>query len=389
MPPYCLTVAVLHQARLPRAQVRDVFLAVALLAAAMVEFSGQSVATAPYVLAAGGVTLPLALCRRAPLGALALALGSALLLLTLTGQTLPGLGDPPYSVSLALSWLTLMAVAGAHRRPVRAYAGLALGAAAGGALTAAAPRSGVSDVIAAMLFSVAVPWLLGALWRRRAVAAEQSARADRVERAVDAAVADERARIAREIHDVVAHNVSMMVVQSEAADVLLDADPERARESLHSIGTAGRDSLVEMRRLLGMVRADASGRAPQPKLRDVAALAEQMRVAGLPVELNVQGEPVALAPGIELSAYRIVQESLTNALRHSDRSGTTVLIRYEAQSVELEIQDRGAGQPAAAAPGHGLVGVRERVAMYGGVLEAGPVLGRGFRVRAVLPAQAT
>ncbi len=380
--------AVLPASRLSPPRLLDGLVAVGLLVGAVAELSWQSQATAPYLLAAAGVSLPVAAVRRAPLGSLVVAMGSAMALVGWTGRPLPGLGDPPHSITLTISWLVLVVAAGAHRQPRRAYTGLGVAVAGSVALAAAAPSHGAADVLAAMLFSVVVPWLGGALWRRRADSAEQTARADRAELAASVAVADERARIARELHDVVAHNVSMMVVQAEAADVQLEESPQRVRESLHSIRAAGRDSLGEMRRLLGMVRDDSETRTPQPTLGDVAALVEQVRAAGLPVDLDVQGEPVALPAGIGLSAYRIVQESLTNALRHSDRAGTRVLIRYRETAVEVEIEDRGIPRPHSGPAGHGLVGVRERVAMCGGVLDIGPMAERGFLVRAVLPLHA-
>src|SRR5207248_3034774 len=201
------------------------------------------------------------------------------------------------------------------------------------------------------------------------------------------AVVEERARIARELHDVVAHNVSMMVVQAGAERRVVDAANGSTREVLQTIEQIGRSALTEMRRLLGMLRSDADDPlAPQPGLDDLPTLVGQVREAGLPVELQVDGERRELPVGIELSAYRIVQEALTNALKHAGEAHATVRVRYGADSLELEIVDDGAGARApVASGGHGLVGMRERVALYGGRLDAGRRPSGGFAVRVLLP----
>src|SRR5213076_115 len=187
------------------------------------------------------------------------------------------------------------------------------------------------------------------------------------------AIVEERARIARELHDVIAHHVSMIVLQAGAERRVLDSASASTREVLETVERTGRSALTEMRRLLGMLRADASEPlTPQPGLTDVATLVTQLREAGLPVELEVEGEPRELPVGIELSAYRIVQEALTNALKHAGEARAWVKIRYTSDSLELEIADDGTGAASPAATGgHGLVGMRERVALYGGRLDAG------------------
>lgn len=201
------------------------------------------------------------------------------------------------------------------------------------------------------------------------------------------AVVEERARIARELHDAIAHNVSTMVVQAGAERRVLDGDHESTREVLATIEQIGRDALTEMRRLVGMLRSEgADPLAPQPGLRSLPTLVAQVHAAGLPVELHVEGEPRELPVGIELSAYRIVQEALTNALKHAGEARAAVHVRYGSDSLELEIADDGAGAPApVAGGGHGLVGMRERVALYGGRLEAGRRESGGFGVRVLLP----
>jgi signal transduction histidine kinase len=202
-----------------------------------------------------------------------------------------------------------------------------------------------------------------------------------------AAVAEERGRIARELHDVVAHSVSVMVVQAQAGPRLLN-EPEQARGAFRSIEASGREALVELRRLLGVLRTENEQPAvgPQPGLSSLESLLGQLREAGLPVELRVEGEPVQLSPGIDLSAYRIVQEALTNTLKHASGSQAEVTIRYGTSLLELEVVDNGLGSPASVnGSGHGLIGMRERVALYGGLLEAGPGDVGGYAIRAQLP----
>jgi len=203
------------------------------------------------------------------------------------------------------------------------------------------------------------------------------------------AVVEERARIARELHDAIAHNVSMMVVQAGAERRTL-ADESPTKEVLRTVEQIGRGALTEMRRLVGMLRSDQDDPlAPQPGLRDVSTLVTQVREAGLPVELTVEGEPRELPVGLELSAYRIVQEALTNALKHAGEARATVHVRYTPDSLELEIVDDGGGRAIepAAGGGHGLVGMRERVALYGGRFEASRRASGGFAVRVALPIQ--
>ncbi|MDX6556814.1 MAG: hypothetical protein QOD86_3009 [Miltoncostaeaceae bacterium] len=202
------------------------------------------------------------------------------------------------------------------------------------------------------------------------------------------AVADERARIAREMHDVVAHSVSVMVVQAGAAEAMLDVDPERARAPIAAVQETGREALGELRRVLGALR-DGTERpdlAPRAGLAGLPALVDQVREAGLPVELEVEGEARPVPAGIELSAYRIVQEGLTNALKHAGPARARVRVRYGEDDLRVEVEDDGPGAPAPVnGAGHGLVGMRERVGLYGGDLEAGPRPEGGFALRARLP----
>jgi signal transduction histidine kinase len=200
-------------------------------------------------------------------------------------------------------------------------------------------------------------------------------------------VVEERERIARELHDVIAHHVSTMVMQAGAERRTLGEEQAETREVLGTIERVGRGALTEMRRMVAMLRQDpAQGLVPQPTLADVPELVAQMRAAGLPVTMQVTGEPRELAQGIELSAYRIVQEALTNALKHASGAHATVEVNYEPDQLELVVSDDGGGSTAAVdSGGHGLVGMRERVAMYGGSIEAGPDVHAGFAVRVRLP----
>jgi signal transduction histidine kinase len=203
------------------------------------------------------------------------------------------------------------------------------------------------------------------------------------------AAAEERSRIARELHDVVAHSVSVMVVQSQAAQRVLVDDVDATRDALRSIETTGRQALTELRRLLGLLREAEGGPslAPQPSLQYLDELLAQIRDAGLPVELTVEGTPTALPQGVDLSAYRIVQEGLTNTLKHAEADRVSVLVRYAPAVLEIEISDdgRGASQATGNGVGHGLVGMRERVALYGGELCAGTGDDGGYVLRARLP----
>jgi len=242
------------------------------------------------------------------------------------------------------------------------------------------------DVLSDLVVTFGVPFLLGRMTfnRRRRIVRDR-------EVATREAVAAERAAIARELHDVVAHHMSVMVVQAGAARAVGARDPAAAAEALRQIEASGRTGLAEMRRLLEVLKAeeDGDGRAPQPGLAGLGELLDAMRASGLPVEAVVEGTPRALSPGVDLSAFRIVQEALTNSLRHAGGASARVVVRYEPDALELEIGDDGPGPPEdpGASGGHGLIGMRERVQLFGGELEAGPRQGGGFLVRARLPSE--
>ncbi len=341
-------------------------------------------------------TVPLLFRRRFPFAAPAVVFAGV------AGVSLISLAGVTEGATFAMLGLVLASwAAGAQREGQQALAGAALGLAAVAVNVQAHPGSGTAldfgdaevDLASWLVIGIGLPLAAFALRRReeRAVALEAEAQRlarEREERA-RAAVAAERARIARDLHDVIAHSVSVMTVQGGAARLLLDQDAQRAREPLLAVEETGHQAMAEMRRLLGIVHAeqDAPALAPQPGLADLEALVEQVRQAGLPVALEVQGAPKPLAPGLGLAGYRIVQEALTNALKHAGPARAWVTVRYDADALVLEIADDGAGGGGSdgGGSGHGLVGMRERVALYGGELAAGWRPGGGFAVRARLP----
>ncbi|MFD5568056.1 sensor histidine kinase [Streptomyces cadmiisoli] len=248
----------------------------------------------------------------------------------------------------------------------------------------------------------ALAWVLGdSIRTRRAYFAQLEERAARLEKEREAqskvAVAAERARIARELHDVVAHNVSVMVVQADGAAYVLDSAPDQAKAALETISSTGRQALAEMRRLLGVLRTgehrEGGEYVPQPDVEQIEDLVEQCRSAGLPVDFRVEGTPRPLPSGVELTAYRIVQEALTNTRKHGGpNAGASVRLVYFDDGLGLLVEDDGKGAPhelyeegGVDGRGHGLIGMRERVGMVGGTLDAGPRPGGGFRISALLP----
>jgi signal transduction histidine kinase len=232
-------------------------------------------------------------------------------------------------------------------------------------------------------------WLLGEnVQARRAY--ELQAERQRQEQA-RAALAEERTRIARELHDIVAHSVSVMVLQANAGERVAASKPEQAGEHFAAIQASGRQALSELRRLLGVLRGadgEEASREPQPGLSSIERLADQARQSGLETSVHVDGDPAALPEAMQLSAYRVIQEALTNTLRHAGASRAEIAVRCASRSLEVEVVDN--GRPPASADesgqtGHGLIGMRERVHLFGGELEAGPLPEGGFRVRANFP----
>jgi len=239
---------------------------------------------------------------------------------------------------------------------------------------------------------VAIAWLAGFALHERSEqteAAEGRARQAEQEREAMAriAVAEERARIARELHDIVAHSLSVMVLQAGAVRHRLAGDLAEDKSALEEVEEAGRQALAEMRRLLGVMRRDDDERdlTPQPSLASVDALVDQISGAGLPVHLHVEGEPIALPTGIELSAYRIIQEGLTNALKHGRASRADVTLRYIRDALEVEVCDDGQGRATTDGAGYGLLGIQERVKIYGGTMTVETAPGRGFTLKTRLP----
>jgi signal transduction histidine kinase len=210
--------------------------------------------------------------------------------------------------------------------------------------------------------------------------------------AAESAVAEERARIARDLHDLVAHSLGVVVVQIQAAEHVMGTDPAKARAALRAAAAVGRDALDDMHRMVGVMRGAESTRAAQPGLADLPALVEQSRQSELSVTLLLEGEPdgvdgVLLPPGLQLAAYRIVQEALTNAARYAAGGSAEVRLKRRKDGLEIEIVDNGGSVRADTGGGFGIAGMRERASLYGGTVDAGPVAEGGFRVRAWLPAR--
>jgi signal transduction histidine kinase len=350
--------------------------------------------------------VPVAFRRRAPVGAFVIAviagawqvlgLGGAV---NTAGVTSTHSGPLPSDFALLVLLYTVAAY-----RP-RRYSIPALLTCIGGSLVAVLvwiPVPGMVGLperlfVSGFLFggiSLAC-WILGDSMRYRRgyyVALEEKAARLEAERHAEAkiAAAAERARIARELHDVVAHHVSVMVVQADGAGYVLRSDPDRAATALAAVSATGRQALTELRRLLGVLRSDGeqAALAPVPGLGELRELLEQARAAGLEVSYTLTGTPRELPEGAELAAYRVVQESLTNTRKHAGLAASaSVTLQYEPDGLIVQVTDDGMAPPSGEAGGHGLAGMRERVAMYGGTVTAGRLPGGGFLVRAWLPSR--
>ncbi|ROO88449.1 signal transduction histidine kinase [Actinocorallia herbida] len=382
-------------ARYPEAL--DGLVALALTAATLVDLSGARETAHSYAepgIAAYAlfivVTGAVAFRQRFPVCVLAL--------IVVGGVVLHAAGVQPSGEVIALL-LAIYTVA-AHRP-------LARSALAGGAAIAVTAVLHATAGPGAVSFSLFVALLAAVWWAgrstrlRRSYLAELEDRAARLEKArfadARAARVEERSRIARELHDVVAHHVSVMTVQAGAARRILDRDPELARESIETIEQVGRTALSEMRRIVGVLRTDRDAAppgpelSPQPGVEDLSGLIEQVRETGLTVDLDVAGEARRLSTGVDLAAYRLIQEALTNSLKHAGpHARAWVRLKYRDRDLIVEICDDGRGviDSAAGSSGHGLVGMRERVALYGGELRIGPRTGGGFQVRATFPLEA-
>jgi signal transduction histidine kinase len=334
-----------------------------------------------YLLAA----VTLVVRARCPLAAV------ALICLSLSAEWIV-FGSPESFGSFVLPAIGSYSVA-AHADRRRAVVGLGMLLATAAVWTLRDPAATSVDKhlqSLAWLAPIPVLWLIGAYVRRHRLM-ERGHRANlaRLEREAGArrAVEEERARIARELHDAVGHSVSVMTVQASAVRRLLTPEQKRELEALTAVEQTGREALAEMRRMVGVLRdpGDAPTLAPQPGLSQLGKLLEQVRDAGLPVELRVEGDGIQLPAGVDLTAYRLVQEGLTNALKHSHAQRAVVLVRYEPKAIEIAVTDDGRGATNTTEGGHGLMGMRERVSVYGGQLSAGPLERGGFELRARLP----
>lgn len=363
----------------------DVLLALGLLGFALAEIVG--LADLPRhvaVPAAAGMALPLLWRRRAPVVVVAVVVG------TFVVQTTLGV---PASAQLAPLVAVLCACysVGAHAEGRRGVGGLVLALLLAGATVPSAPGWGISDFgfIGVVLGGA---WGLGRLVGSRTAEAHRHERhAEQVlaasEERVRQAVEVERRRIARELHDIISHSLSLMVIQAGAAEEVLAVDPGRVAPPLRTIQRTGREALEDMKRLLGVLQApDLDDHLhPQPGLDDLGELVDQLRAAGLPVELSVVGPPRPGGVGAELSAYRIVQECLTNVMKHAPGANVEVTVRYERDMLQIEVVDDGRGQPLQVGAGSGLTNMQERAQLFGGVVSAAPRPDGGFGVRVRLP----
>ncbi|EGE43712.1 sensor histidine kinase [Streptomyces griseus] len=380
----------------------DVFWAVFLLGlsgvsmvSGMYDAGREEIVAVPVAL---GLSTVVALRRRAPEKMLLLAILVGLVQLVFDVR--PGIGD------FAMLVITYTVATIGERWASRLALVCSLSAAALSQLRWEAEPGGSWAQVVFVTIIMTVPfvlaWVLGdSLRTRRAYFDQLEERAARLEREREAqskvAVAAERARIARELHDVVAHNVSVMVVQADGAAYVMDAAPDQAKQALETISSTGRQALAEMRRLLGVLRtgdAPESGEyVPQPDVEQIEDLVAQVRQTGLTVDFKVEGTPRPLPSGVELTAYRVVQEALTNTRKHGGPdAGASVRLVYFDDGLGLLIEDDGRGAAhelyedgGADGAGHGMIGMRERVGMVGGTLDAGPRPGGGFRISALLP----
>ena len=331
------------------------------------------------------IPTPLLLRRRFPFGA-PVAVGAAVVVASFADPALP-----PFDFITFISGAAAVFLIALRRDRAQAISGLALAVGVEAVVVRNDPRGAFGQLVfVSLIFGVV--WTIGFTLGRQLEAAvkaqERAARAERErEEGARAAVAEERARIARELHDVVGHSVSVMTVQASGVRRLLRPDQQREREALLVVERTGREALAEMRRMVGVVRRpeEAPALAPQPSLEHLSRLVEQAREAGLPVDLRIEGDSVQLPAGVDLTAYRLVQEGLTNALKHAGATRAEVLVHYGDGQIELTVSDDGRGVGSGDGGGHGLVGMRERISVYGGELDAGPRPEGGYRLRARLP----
>ncbi|MFI6408782.1 histidine kinase [Streptomyces sp. NPDC050548] len=381
----------------------DTFWAVFLLGLSGVSIASTSYASGRHGTATGALAVSAVMCvaialrRRWP--------EKMLVLVLVTGLAQLILDIEPVVADFAMLVIVYTVAAIGARWASRFALATGLGAATLSQIRWPQEHTSSAGLVALAVFQTvpfALAWVLGDSMRtRRAYFAQLEERAARLEKEREAqakvAVAAERARIARELHDVVAHNVSVMVVQADGAAYVLDSAPDQAKKALETISSTGRQALAEMRRLLGVLRTgehkEAGEYVPQPDVEQIDDLVEQCRTSGLPVDFKVEGTPRPLPSGVELTAYRIVQEALTNTRKHGGpNTGASVRLVYFDDGLGLLVEDDGKGAPhelyeegGVDGQGHGLIGMRERVGMVGGTLDAGPRPGGGFRISALLP----
>ena len=346
---------------------------------AMAEVTIYADAIGPAMIANLLATLPLALARRHVAWATGAIVFGVLLAISADGSHVDGCRAPrarhrPLPVRLDVS----EALGGSSRR-----------SRSSSTRSSRSPATAPGFPGVLLLMIVVAAEALGDSRRQRgeALAERDETRKAMVDTLQDRAAMEERARIARDLHDVVAHHVSAIAVQAESARLTTEGLPEEGRAHFETIGQTARDALTEMRRLLGVLREDAAdaARDPQPSLAHVNELVETARGAGSPVTLTLEGAVAPLPAGVDLCAYRILQEALTNVRRHAPGAAVEVELEYKPDALHLRVRDHGPGSPSPDLDGHGLLGMRERAIMVGGNLTAGPADGGGFAVDAVLP----
>jgi signal transduction histidine kinase len=348
-------------------------------------FRGPRGANAAFLIA---VCLPLLVRRRRPVLALA---GVFVVQAVWVGAYYHGSHQPPFEPFAAGVVACFALGLHADRRPLRAGLVVLALLVVASAIVLAAGGSTVGNALPVLIWWGAAIGIGRGLRERQSLVELLRERSVRLERDRERDMADaaleERARIARELHDVIAHAVSLMVVQASAERRLLDPDQRRTAATLETIESSGREALGELRRLLGVLRARGRERlAPQPGLDALPELLDEGRRGGHEIRFEVEGEPVRLPAGLDLTAYRIVQEGLTNARKHAPGAAIDLTLRWRATEVEIELADDGPGPPSAPnGVGHGLIGMRERASLYGGSLRTGGGAGGGFRVLARLP----
>jgi signal transduction histidine kinase len=366
----------------------DALMAVVLFGAMAAQLA---LTAAVHPLVAGGaglvVSAAVGVRRRWPFAALTVAMAAMLVQIALGGRL-------AHNAAAAIVALAILDYGGgAYLVGTRSTVALALGLGVPTLGVWVQSRS-ISTAIFNALLVGALPWGAGRMLRvREAAASAQRELAERVDarREEDARAAslEERTRIARELHDVIAHSVSVMVIQAGGARLVMGTDMQQAEISLRAAEHAGREALAEIRRLLGVLDTteEPGELAPQPSLVDVPALIARAQAAGVATELSVEGQPTAISPALDLCAYRIVQEALTNILKHAEAARAGVSVRWTGDAIELEVSDdgRGSGAMSSGVSGHGLAGMRERTRMHGGTLQIGPGGTGGFIVRARLP----